>query len=129
MNIDEGGVASDNNMDTDNSGANMVSHSNDSVSDSDDGMEDGNVPLHPPYPFRPPGVGGQVPHHPMPRGRGPILPHGRPHGPGGHRFNPFHAGGDEVFGGSGHRLGGKEGGVVAGDNLRRAEKTRLAGEI
>ena len=43
-------------------------------------------------------------------------------------INPFNPAADEMFGGQGHRLGGQEGQVVAGDAVRQAERAALAGE-
>lgn len=88
----------------------------DSGSDSDSDMGDGNPPL----PIPP--IGVQRPPH---RGRGyPPMPIG---GRRGHMFNPFNPGADETFGGQGHRLGGREGQVIAGDSVRQSERALLAG--
>lgn len=87
-----------------------LAHSDNSGSDSDSDTEHGNQ---------------RLPHIP------PIGIHRPPwRGPpqGGQMFNPFNPAADETFGGQGHRLGGREGQVVAGDNVRRSQIASQAGQ-
>lgn len=84
---------------------NSDSSSDDSGSDSNAGMGRRNLPLPAYPPFGPPGRQGH----------------------GGHMINPFYHAAGGRFGGTGHRLGGKEGQVIAGDSSRRSKKALLAG--